>query len=197
MGGIGQAVRFASMLYRHRAALAASGYLKGDLMSQLALRPGREHPYRIYDQMRAIGPMLPTRLGNWSTTSHRICNSVLRDRRFGVRPVELDGVQANDGSDLSFLSMNPPDHTRLRRLAQPAFSPKAVAGYQDRIELTVTELVDRAQAAGEFDLVSAFAAPLPIAVITELLGIPDANVEAFSRYGRVIGSALDGVRSLR
>jgi len=72
-----------------------------------------------------------------------------------------------------------------------------MAGYRPRIERTVDELLDRAAAAGEFDLVPAYAAPLPIAVITDLLGIPDADTEAFSRYGRVIGSALGGVRSLR
>jgi cytochrome P450 len=93
--------------------------------------------------------------------------------------------------------MNPPDHTRLRRLAQPAFSPKAVASYRARIEQTVGDLLDRATVAGRFDLVSAFAAPLPIAVITDLLGVPDADATEFARHGAVLGSALDGVRSLR
>jgi cytochrome P450 len=148
--------------------------------------------------MRMAGPLYPTRLGNWAATSHRACNTVLRDRRFGVRPEEDNGRPATaDEFDLSFLGMNPPDHTRLRRLALPAFSPKAVATYRSRIERTVSDLLDRALTAGDFDLVSAFAAPLPIAVITDLLGVPDADVEAFSQYGRVIGSALDGVRSLR
>ena len=93
--------------------------------------------------------------------------------------------------------MNPPDHTRLRRLVQPAFSPKAVASYRGRIESTVTGLLDRAAAAGEFDLVPKFAAPLPIAVITDLLGVPDADAGDFARYGAAIGSALDGIKSLR
>jgi cytochrome P450 len=93
--------------------------------------------------------------------------------------------------------MNPPDHTRLRRLAAPAFGPQAVATYRHRVERTVGELLDAAGAAGEFDLVSAFAAPLPIAVITDLLGIPDSRSADFARYGMLIGSALDGIRSLR
>ncbi len=98
---------------------------------------------------------------------------------------------------MSFLLMNPPDHTRLRRLAQPAFSPKAVATYHGQIERAVGNLLDRAAAAGEFDLVSAFASPLPITVITDLLGIPDADSHDFGRHGAQIGSALDGIRSLR
>src|SRR5258706_13478074 len=78
--------------------------------------------------------------------------------------------------------MTPPAHTRLRRLAQPAFSPKQVAGYQPRIEATVGQLLDRAAVKGDFDLVSALAAPLPIAVITDLLGIPDPDAENFARH---------------
>jgi cytochrome P450 len=197
MARVGQAVRFASMLYRQRADLARAGYLKRDPMAQLALRPGRENPYEIYARMRAMGTLLPTRLGNWSTTSHRVCNSVLRYRRFGVRPAELDGAEIEEGLDLSFLSMNPPDHTRLRRLAQPAFSPRAVAGYRPRIEARVGELLDAAAAKGRFDLVSAFAAPVPIAVITDLLGVPDADADSFAEVGMVIGSALDGIKGLR
>ena len=197
MSDIGRAVSFASLLYRQRAATLFAGYVRRDPMAQLQLRPGRADPYAIYERMRAVGPLFPTRLGNWASTSHRVCNLVLRDRRFGVRPpVSLDGV-VNEQSNMSFLAMNPPDHTRLRRLAMPAFSPKAVNTYRDRIERTVGDLLDRSSAAGEFDLVSSFAAALPIAVITDLLGIPDADTEAFARYGTVIGSALDGIRSMR
>jgi cytochrome P450 len=194
MSVIGQALSFAAQLYRQRADTVYAGYIQRDPMALLRLRPGRENPYAIYDRMRAGGPLVRTRLGNWATTSHPICNQVLRERRLGVRPLDARAA-ADDEFEMSFLSMNPPDHTRLRRLAQPAFSPKAVATYRDRIEGTVHDLLDRA--GNEFDLVAALAAPLPIAVITDLLGIPDADAEAFSRYGRVIGSALDGIRSLR
>src|SRR5262245_29167477 len=168
-------------------------------MALLRMRPGRDDPYAIYDRMRQGGTMLPTRLGNWVTTSHRLCDEVLRDRRFGVRQAGTGAAvvaASAEGFDLSFLEMDPPDHTRLRRLAQPAFSPKSVAGYRTRVKDTVDELLDRAEAARTFDLVPALAAPLPIAVITDLLGIPDADAENFARHGAVIGSALDGIRSL-
>jgi P450-derived glycosyltransferase activator len=197
MSDLGQAVAFATGLWKQRAAIAAAGHLLRDPMAQLHLRPGRENPYAIYDRMRAAGPMLPTRLGNWSTTSHAVCDSVLRDRRFGVRPAGNGAPGKSEEFNLSFLDMNPPDHTRLRRLAQPSFSPKATATYRDRIERTVDALLVAAAAAGRFDLMAAYAAPLPIAVITDLLGIPDADAEEFARYGRVIGSALDGIQSVR
>lgn len=194
MGELRQTVTFASGLYRRRFDFAFHGYVRRDPMSRLHLRAGRDNPYAIYDRMRAQGTIVATRLGNWATTSHAICNTVLRDRRFGVRSAELTVTDAPDEFDMSFLDQDPPDHTRLRRLAQPAFSPKHMAGWRPRIEATVDGLLDRA--AGEFDLVSAYAAPLPIAVITDLLGVPDADAERFSRYGQVIGSALDGIHSL-
>ena len=164
-------------------------------MALLKLRPGRVNPYPVYAQLRAAGPLTRSRLDYWVSPSYRVCDAVLRDRRFGVR---LDEDQASPGEGaMSFLSLNPPDHTRLRRLALPAFSPKAVATYQARIERTVGDLLDRASADGQFDLVSGFAAPLPIAVITDLLGVPDSRSADFARYGAVISTALDGVKSLR
>jgi hypothetical protein len=196
MSQLSTTAKFASGLYRQRLGMVAAGYVRRDPMALLSLRPGRTNPYAIYERMRTEGTLLPTRLGNWSTTSHRVCNTVLRDRRFGVRPADAPEV-GPDEIDLSFLSMNPPDHTRLRRLALPSFSPKAVATYRERIVSRVGELLDRAAVRGEFDLVSDLAAPLPIAVITDLLGIPDANTEEFAEVGAIIGGALDGVRGLR
>jgi P450-derived glycosyltransferase activator len=192
-----RAAAFAYGLYRRRLDFAYHGYVRRDPMSLLHLRAGRDNPYAVYESLRRGGTLVPTRIGNWVTTSHRVCNAVLRDRRFGVRSAELTVPAAGaDQFDMSFLDRDPPDHTRLRRLAQPAFSPRQMAGYRPRIEKTVDELLDRAAAAGDFDLVPAFAAPLPITVITDLLGVPDADADRFARYGTVIGSALDGIHSL-
>ncbi|GAA1789209.1 cytochrome P450 [Luedemannella flava] len=193
MGQISQFVSFTAGLYGQRLGLAYAGYVKRDPMALLGLRPGRDDPYAIYERMRRAGTLVPTRLGNWATTSHRVCNAVLRDRRFGVRP-ENEPMPHPDGINMSFLELDPPDHTRLRRLAQPAFSPRQMAGYQPRVERTVAGLLDAAPT--EFDLVSTLASPLPIAVITDLLGIPDARTEDFARYGAAIGGAIDGIRSL-
>lgn len=197
MSDLGQALNFATALWKQRAGTAAVGYLQRDPLARLQLRPGRVNPYALYDQLRAIGPMTPTRFGNWATTSHAVCGTVLRDRRFAVRPAGSTTPGPEEEFNLSFLDMNPPDHTRLRRIAQPAFSPKATASYRPRIEKTVEALLDQAAARGRFDLVSAYAAALPIAVITDLLGIPDADADEFARYGVILGGALDGVKSLR
>lgn len=206
MADLRKAASFASGLYRQRADVLVAGYARRNPMARLQLRPGRDDPYALYDALRAQGAIVPTRLGNWVTTSHRVCNSVLRDRRFGVRSDTSARSSAGSGPpsssgdgdfDLSFLDMNPPDHTRLRRLVAPAFSPRQMDGYRPRVEAVVHGLLDDAALGGDaFDLVPAFAAPLPIRVITDLLGVPDVEAAAFARYGAVIGSALDGIQSL-
>jgi hypothetical protein len=198
MSKIGQAAGFASRLYLERARTGWAAYVQRDPMARIRLRPGRDDPYAIYERIRAEhGTMMPTRLGHWATPSHRVCNLVLRDRRFGVRPIEDEHSSDTGDQELSFLELNPPEHTRLRRLVTSAFSPKAVATYRERVEQTVDRLLDQAAGTGEFDLVSQFAAPVPIAVITDLLGVPDANAQEFAVYGASIGSALDGIKSLR
>jgi cytochrome P450 len=211
MNNVARAARMArqvyAQIYRPRIVACYHGYLRREPVARLQLRPARDDPYAIYEQLRAQGPMIPTRLGNWVTTSHALCSQALRDRRFGVRPADdaaADDSEAPDeaeerggGIDLSFLEMNPPDHTRLRRLAAPAFSPKQIASYRGLVEETTRRLLDALPADREFDLVSAVAAPLPIAVITSLFGIPDASAEEFAGYGATIGAALDGVKSVR
>jgi cytochrome P450 len=198
MSDIGQAISFAAQLYRGQARTFYDGRIRRDPFARLDTGVGMRDPYPIYRAIRESGPLRPTPRGNWVTAHHRWSEAVLRDRRFGARLDDVPRPAEPEGVDLSFLDMNPPDHTRLRRLAQPSFSPKAMAGYRDRVERTVADLLDRAEAAsaGRFDLVSALAAPLPIAVITDLLGIPDASAAEFAEYGTVLGSALDGVKSL-
>jgi cytochrome P450 len=197
MSDLRQAVAFTSSLYRTRLDTVYAGYAGRDPMALLQLRPGRVDPYAVYGRIRERGALTPTRLGNWMSASHRVCDEVLRDRRFGTRPAGSDKPRAQDRVDLSFLGMNPPDHTRLRRIAQPAFSPKAMAAYRARIERVTGMLLDQAAVTGRFDLMAGLAAPLPIAVITELLGIPDVDAREFAGYGAVVGRALGGVTSVR
>jgi cytochrome P450 len=197
MSDLGNAISFASGLYRQRVGTVYAGYVNHDPLALLRLRPGRVDPYTIYERMRASGPLAPTRRGDWVSPSHRVCAAVLRDRRFGTVPADGDPRRPEDEIEASFLTMNPPDHTRLRRLAQPSFSPKAMAGYRGLIEHAVAGLLDRAAAQDTFDLVTAFASPLPITVITELLGVPEEDSDGFAEYGVSLAGALDGIRSLR
>ncbi|WP_147268345.1 cytochrome P450 [Spongiactinospora rosea] len=180
------------------------GRVRDDPFSLLMTGAGRRDPYACYRRLRAQGPLSRSTSGVWAVTGHRLCGRVLRDRRFGVR----NGPYVRDDSeplayrpgaeaDFSLLSLDPPDHGRVRRLAAPAFSPKMMARYRPGIERITRELLDRAAARGRFDLMAKVAAPLPIAVISELLGIPDEHAGPFREYGAVVAGSLDGVPSLR
>lgn len=185
-------VRLLSQLVVNRSAVLWHARVDGDPFARLNLAEGLRDPYRIYAEVRARGPVVPSPTMGFQTATHAVCREVLRDRRFGV--------QADDGSrgdgQLSLLELDPPDHTRLRRLAAPAFTPRALAGSRDRITAVVDGLLDALPRSEPFDLVSRFAAPLPIAVITDLLGVPAANSAEFARHGATIGSALAGPQSL-
>ena len=73
------------------------------------------------------------------------------------------------------LDLEPPDHTRLRRLVLKAFTPRTVEAMRTRIQAIVDGLIDDIGEAGEADLIAQFVEPLPVTVIAELLGIPEAD----------------------
>jgi cytochrome P450 len=164
-------------------------------------RAGRRDPYPVHEQFRARGRLVPTYAGFLATADHALCRELSRSRSFGVHD-PVSGIthgqlfEPQGMIDRSMLGANPPDHTRLRRLVAPGFSPKLMRGYEDTIRKRVATLLDEAAARDSFDFVHDFAAPLPITVITDLLGLADADHAAFERYGEAMASALDGVRGL-
>ncbi|HWN29292.1 MAG TPA: cytochrome P450 [Actinomycetospora sp.] len=193
--------------------------LRGDPVARLMHRPWRLDPYPTYATLRAqaAGGVARSRTGINAVATHEACTAVLRDRRFGVRLADgrmpfdpADDASTASGSDpsdpgtaliepidLSLLALDAPDHTRLRRLAQPAFAPRRLARYRDSAREVTGRLLDDAATRGTFDLATDLAAPLPISIIAELLAIPDVDTPRFARWGRALGAALDGVRSVR
>ncbi|MDF2976861.1 MAG: putative cytochrome [Actinomycetospora sp.] len=193
--------------------------LRGDPVARLMHKPWRLDPYPTYAALRAqaAGGVARSRTGINAVATHEACTAVLRDRRFGVRladgrmpfdPTDDAGtVSGHDPTDpgtaliepidLSLLALDEPDHTRLRRLAQPTFAPRRLARYRDTAREVTGRLLDDAAARGTFDLATDLAAPLPISIIAELLAIPDVDTPRFARWGRALGAALDGVRSVR
>ena len=168
----------------------------------------RTDVYALYERVRAAGPVVRSRTGLYAVTSRTTCDTVLRSPHFGVQTPDgaaslpdplLAEVPA--AVSASFLEMDPPGHTRLRRVVAPAFRPANVRAWQDRIEATVHRIIDRAERrtprGAPVNLMSEVAGPFPIAVISDLLGIPGVNADRFARIGVVVGQALDGVRSVR
>jgi cytochrome P450 len=179
---------------RLRTGRWVGAHLRRDPLARLYTRAGVADPYPIYRQLREGGPFITGRSGVRVTARHRCCQDVLRSRDFGVRPPG-DQPAAGPVLDLGMLEQDPPDHTRLRRLVAPAFTPRAIEGYRPLIETTADALLDAATRDGAFDLVAGFAAPLPVTIITALLGLDGADAAALARHGAAITSALDGIRS--
>lgn len=170
----------------------------GDHPSRLLHWPWRENPYPTYSRLREQGPLASSRLPFHAATTRAAVDQVLRSRDFVVEPPE--GVQVLEqfnAVELSFLQMDPPDHTRLRKLARPAFSPRRMGEYRTEIEKITAELLDAALDRDGFDIMRDFAQPLPITVISRLLGVPERDNADFVRIGYVIGGALDGAQSAR
>jgi cytochrome P450 len=167
----------------------------GDPIAELAALKDTEKAYGVYERIRASGPVTVSRLGAIGLTSHELCAQVLRRPEFGV--------QARNGGDWpdlgplagSLLELDPPDHTRLRRIAAPSFRPREIRAWAPRIETVLQGILDRIAGRPSFDLATDIAAPFPIAVIAELMGVPVDDPDRFAHLGSVVGLALDGVTS--
>lgn len=180
----------------------------GDPVARLFQAPWRYDPYETYAAVRARGPLVWSRSGTWVSGDFATSAAVLRDRRFGVRlasgqqPFDVTGgpvdAQAETNTlDLSLLGLDPPDHTRLRRLATPAFSARRVEAMRPTVEATTARLLDGVDLRRPTDLMEAVASPLPIAVISDLMAIPAEEQHRFAAWGRTLGASLDGVSSVR
>ena len=189
-----RAVGFSAKLYGGRARGLADVHVRRNEFARLS-SVGAGDPYPIYDRIRAAGAFVATPSGHLASADHAICKQVLRDRRFGVEPE--GAARPEPALDRSLLTRNPPDHTRLRRLIAPALSAGRLAEFTRMIEGTVNGLLDDVPADGSFDVMSALAEPLPVAVINELLGIPLEQGTVLASYGVTLGGAAAGFRSLR
>lgn len=147
------------------------------------------NPYPVYERLRGLAPIVhDPNTEHWLVTRYEDVSSLLRDRRFGRTylhvatheemghpqpPPQLDPFWhlINHG----ILDMEPPDHTRVRRLVAKAFTPRMVESMREPVQRLTDALVDEVDGLDEFDLLSAIAEPLPVAVIAELLGVPPAD----------------------
>jgi cytochrome P450 len=146
-------------------------------------------PYPTYRRLRDEHPILwndETR--QWLISRHADVNRLLRDRRLGRTYLHTAthaafGREAppawhapfHELNDAGMLDLEPPDHTRLRRLVSRAFTPRTVEALRPRVEAIVNGLIDDFGGRGEVDLIADYAEPLPVTVIAELLGIPEAD----------------------
>jgi cytochrome P450 len=182
------------------------GARRGDPVGRLLRDPVvRDEPYALYEEIRARGPVSLGSLG-LVTASHAVAADVLRSDRFGVgwdRSAapglirwalrfgdELDATGVAEPP--SMLVVDPPDHTRFRRLVSRAFTPRATAAYEPAVQRTADALLDALELrGGDVDLIEAYAAQLPVLVIADLLGVPTERRADFLRWGAAAAATLD------
>ncbi|WP_433662153.1 cytochrome P450 [Nocardia sp. CA-128927] len=162
----------------------------------------RPNPYPLFARLRERGPF---RIGSAPVVivpGHADCTAVLRDPRVSVdrslAKLQLGSMPIYDATKTtaeqvkpSFLFLDPPDHTRLRRLVSKAFTPRVVQQLEPRITEIVDDILDKHSAAGTFDAVTEFAYPLPVTVICELLGVPLEDEAQLSHWSSLLARTLD------
>ena len=160
-------------------------------------------PFPAYAQLRENNPVHRSPLGFWVFTRHADCLQILRDRgvssdtrsRYEPRAGGGEpGTAARSGmldELIPFIFRDPPDHTRLRGLVQKAFTPRVISGLLPRIEQICAELLDAALQRREVDLVADYAYPLPVQVISEILGVPLEDRTQFQEWSNALTHGLD------
>jgi hypothetical protein len=180
----------------------------GDLQAVLISDPAvREDPVAVFERLRAAGPISPTRIGHISP-SHRIVQTVLRSDEFHTtrvqtglpRPLRLierwtRGGHLHPLQPPSLLSVDPPEHSRYRALVSSVFTARAVAALRPQVQAVADELLDEAEAAGPdgapVDIVPRYCARLPVAVISEILGVPPEDRGRVLEFGELAAASLD------
>ncbi|OLZ67069.1 cytochrome [Streptomyces amritsarensis] len=141
-----------------------------------------EHPHSVYDRLRDTAPVCRITGTDgtpaWLVTRYDDVRAALADPRLSLDKSHATaggyrGLSLPPALDANLLNMDPPDHTRIRRLVSRAFTPRRTEQLRTPIRATADRLLDALGPAGTADLVAAYAAPLPIVVICDLLGVPE------------------------
>ncbi|MEY2996536.1 MAG: hypothetical protein RLZZ39_1361 [Actinomycetota bacterium] len=159
-----------------------------------------DDPYPVLSALREATPVFRNELtGQWTITRFADVYETLRDRRLGRSYTHLFeheelGRTTPDPRWSSFLQherwsllcLEPPDHTRIRRLVSKVFTPRAVAELRPSIEGLADELLDECVERGRFDVLSDYAQPYSVAVICSMLGVPRSDTRALLDWSHAI-----------
>jgi len=169
----------------------------------------KANPYPTYARLRSEAPVYRTKPAFWLpaiwvVTRYDDVVRVLKDPRFSKDyiqkypwiPPSMRAMFRN------LLTIDPPDHTRLRSLVQKAFTPRLIEELRDRIQLVCDALLDRAGSQGTIDLIEAYALPVPLTIISDLLGVPVQDRRRFGPWTKKVAatgassSLVDFIRAL-
>lgn len=181
-------------------------------MSRLQFNPlspeFRADPYPIYARFRSEDPVHRNALGAWLLTRYDDVSAVLRDPRFAAHDIsqtirgkrrflpagDIDAL--SDAIEQWLMLINPPDHTRLRRLVSRPFQPGSIKQLRPKVEQIVAGVMRRARPTGRMDVINDLALPLAVGMIAHILGVPDDGQERVRYWTDGIARVLDPLRSL-
>jgi hypothetical protein len=165
-----------------------------------ALDPAvRDNPYPTYAELRRAGPLCRFGPGSWGVTRHEDVVALQRDPRLGSEfPEQYHHMSVGPGAASAFfarimLYRDPPEHRRLRRLMSQAFSPAVVRKLRSHIEELVEQLLAPGLDGGQCDIVHQLAYPLPVLVISKLMGIPPQAREDVRKHSMNLGRAFSAI----
>ena len=167
----------------------------------------RADPYPFYARLRELDPAHLTPFGFVVLTRYEDVVRTLRGNEFS-RDVEASATQTDDPARelrrerlrrlraegqtaKNILNLDPPDHTRLRRLVSLAFTPSAIERLRPRIEQLVDDILDRAAERGSMELVDELAFPVPFQVISDLLGMPTEREAEIREWSQTLTAAIE------
>ncbi|CDP85998.1 MULTISPECIES: cytochrome P450 [Mycolicibacterium] len=183
--------------------ISAYGVRRGDPQARLIADPAvRADPAPFADEMRRRGPIVRGR-ALLMTFDYDVATDLLRSDDFRVsrlggnlpKPLRWVADKTYTGGlhpllAPSLLAVEPPDHTRYRKLVSSVFTTRAVSRLRERVQETANELLD-AMDGGVVDIVEQYCALLPVAVISDILGVPDADRSQILRFGELGAPSLD------
>jgi cytochrome P450 len=160
-----------------------------------------QDPYPTYARLHEEGPIHYLDVGSkwavWSVISHAECSSVAKDPRISAKRAQqmllpLPLSRQAEFSELArmfslwLIFMDPPEHTRLRKLLNKGFSPAAIEALRPQVEAIVDRMLDPLQLGSEVELMGEFANPMPVRIISEMLGVPQELHDTFVNWSRAI-----------
>jgi cytochrome P450 len=168
-------------------------------------------PFPFLASLRTSRPVyltwLPDKRPVWLITRYADVTALLKDERFvknrrtAMTPEQLRKMSWMPPMfrplERNMLDLDVPDHTRLRALVHKAFTPSFVAGMRDRVQTLADELLERVMYEGEIDLIKDYALPLPMTIITEILGVPTSDRHKFHKWSKAIVSLSSPKATLR
>jgi len=163
-----------------------------------------DDPYAQYARLRDQAPVHQSPLGPWTLSRYDDVSRLLRDPTLSVVDdnaavapqaalFEGTGIDRNRRGSRAILNLDPPDHTRIRRLVSKAFTPTRIEALVPRIQGLVDGLLDDLDVAGPVDLIRGLAFPLPFAVISEMLGMPDADRVQLREWSHTLVKFLEPI----